>query len=696
MRLRKFRVRAYRCIHDSGEITVGDLAAFVGRNESGKTTILEALILLNKDEKISDLDLCDEMSEELKEEIRLAEGEFELNEYEVEILKEKFPNLPHIKKIKLFRTNRSPKVQYEFEDVEISQSADQGLNSWENFTKEIIEFLNTLPNHIRIQIDTKLFDGPVPKKQEIFDSGMAEFSNELQVIAIEESQIIEEWKKIYHNPENKFSNLLSGQSQKMALQNFISSEIHPRFVYFSDYKKIYGNINLNEYLRNENKQDSIEFIEEFDKAETVRNLFYLAELDINELDEVKEQPSKCIKLLNTASNRLTKKLNPAWKGDPIHVDLRYNPGNIMSVVISDVHKDGTITNTGLLNRRAEGFKWTFSFIVNFAAETQRSELKEAILLLDEPARNLHPTQQMGISDLLKNLAGSNQVLYATHSPFMIFDYTPGNLLVVELDKRKHLSRIFYDYWNADDKTLTPILYGLCRGQVEAIVDREIGTNSRPVIIVETMSDSMYLNAFDKFLQDPNISMNPLNVIAAYNKNSVLPLAIFYRNHGYKTFVLLDNTDESKQILAQLESNQFSAVQIIFFEREGKKLESIEDYLVIEDYLHAVNQTYEIKLRQEGYSNLTPENIDSKDSKGVLDKLKRIWQEHNDDDWGEFNNEEITRYICEKIALEETNFLSDKTKDQFRSLYRLIAERIRQYQNTLNTSDIEKFKIKGRS
>ena len=274
-------------------------------------------------------------------------------------------------------------------------------------------------------------------------------------------KLLKNGKKYIINQKISFQILLSGESQKVALKNFIFAELHPRFVYFSDYKKIYGNINLNEYLRKENeqKQDSIEFIEEFDKAETVRNLFYLAELDMNELDEVKEQPSKCIKLLNTASNRLTKKLNPAWKGDPIHVDLRYNPGNIMSVVISDVHKDGTITNTGLLNRRAEGFKWTFSFIVNFAAETQRSELKEAILLLDEPARNLHPTQQMGISDLLKNLAGSNQVLYATHSPFMIFDYTPGNLLVVELDKRKHLSRIFYDYWNADDKTLTPILYG---------------------------------------------------------------------------------------------------------------------------------------------------------------------------------------------------------------------------------------------
>ena len=99
MRLRKFRVRAYRCIHDSGEITVGDLAAFVGRNESGKTTILQALTLLNKDERVSELDLCDEMSEELKEEIHLAEGEFELSPNETSIIKEKFPNLPEIKNL---------------------------------------------------------------------------------------------------------------------------------------------------------------------------------------------------------------------------------------------------------------------------------------------------------------------------------------------------------------------------------------------------------------------------------------------------------------------------------------------------------------------------------------------------------------------------------------------------------------------
>ncbi|MFB5598097.1 MAG: ATP-dependent endonuclease, partial [Nitrosopumilaceae archaeon] len=649
------------------------------------------LTLLNRDEKISELDLCDEMSEELKSEVRLAEGEFELSPNETNLIREKFPNIPEVTKLRIFRTNTNPKAQYEFGSLKISEEENKGINSWENFTTKVFSFLDTIPNHIRIQLDPKFFEGEPPQNQEVFDSEMADFSNKFHVLASEEGQVIQEWENLYSNPENQYENLLKGTTDRTTLENFIANNLHPRFVYFSDYKKIYGNINLNEYIKESkgDKREGIEYIEEFDKAETVRNLFYLAELDVEKMEELHDSPSKLIKFLNTASNRLTNRLNPAWKGDPIHVDLRYQPGNIMSVVISDVHRDGTVTNTGLLNRRAEGFKWTFSFIVNFAAETQRAELKEAILLLDEPARNLHPTQQMGISDLLRDLAGSNQVLYATHSPFMIFDYTPGNLLVVELDKRKHLSRIFYDYWNADDKTLTPILYGLSKGLVQSIVDREIGTNSRPVIIVETMSDSMYLNAFDKFLQDPNISMNPLNIVAAFSKNSVLPLAIFYRNHGYRTFVLLDNSEESKQISAQLVANEFSQVQTIFFEREGKPMQSIEDYMMPDDYLHAVNQTYEIKLRQEGFSNLTKEDVISIGKKGILENLEAIWQEHKEDGWGNFENEEITRYICEKIALEETEFLTDKTKDQFRSLYRLIAERIRQHQNVVSKSDIDK-------
>ena len=679
MRLRKFRVRAYRCIHDSGEINVSDLAAFVGRNESGKTTILQALTLLNKDEPLSELDLCDELADELKDEVTLAEGHFELNERETALIAERFPRVPEIRSMRLFRTNKAPRVQYDFPGVSVSESENATMNSWENFCRRVTDFVETVPNHIGIQLDAAFFRAPPPRTRDLFENGMAEFSNRLHVVAARDPRVVSEWEKVYRDPGSQYENLLSGRTERGMLENFIETELHPRFVYFSDYKKIYGNINLNEFARESRgpRSGSIDLVEEFDRAETVRNLCYLAELDVETLESMGDSPSKMIKYLHMASNRLTSRLNPAWKGDPIHVDLRYNPGNIMSVVISDVHRDGTITNTGLLNRRAEGFKWTFSFIVNFAAETQRAELKEAILLLDEPARNLHPTQQMGISDLLKNLAGSNQVLYATHSPFMIFDYTPGNLLVVELDRRRHLSRIFYDYWNADDKTLTPILYGLSRGMVESITDREIGTNSRPVIIVETMSDSMYLHAFDRFLQDPNISMNPLNVVAAHSKNSVLPLAIFYMAHGYRTFVLLDNAGESEQLRSQLEANGFSKAQLIPFEKDGRLLRSMEDYIVPEDYMHAVNQTYEVRLRAEGYGEIPAAQV-AKSEDGIVEALRGIWADHYEDGWGRFEREDITRYICEKIAMGQAGFLSDKTRDRFRSLYRLIAERIRQY------------------
>jgi len=682
LRLRKFRVQAFRCIHDSGDIVVGDSAAFVGRNESGKTTILQALTMLNRDEMISELDLCDEMTEHLKSEIRIVEGDFELNHDETEIIKERFPSL-HLTKLKIFRTNKNPEIQYDFGDTHVNKEEHQNLEHWKDITKQLLSFVESIPNYISKKLDTDFFTGSMPGNKKIIQAELDGFSSNLHAIATEEKQVISEWEETNSKIIKNVEKILIDNTESNALKNFIDDRLHPRFVYFSDYKKILGNINLAEYMKESETEASagIEYIEGFDRAETVRNLLYLAEFEMEKLEEVKNSPSKLIKFLNTASKKLTERLNPSWKGEAINVELRLNPGNILSVVLSDVHKDGTITNTGLLNRRAEGFKWTFSFIVNFAAETQKAELKEAILLLDEPARNLHPTQQMGISDLLKNLAGSNQVLYATHSPFMIFDYTPGNLLVVELDRKKHLSKIFYDYWKADDATLTPILYGLSKGLVDSITNREMGYNSRPLIIVEAMSDTMYLNAFDKFLQDPNISMNPLNVVPAYNKNSVLPLSIFYHTHGYNTFVLLDNDYESNQIAEQLKNNKFSEPQIIFFESDGNLLQSIEDYMEVDDYLYAVNQTYEIKLRKEGFANLTKEEVLIHGKKGIIENLKAVWNEHGDDEWGEFEKEEVCRYICGKIASGTANFLTEKTRDRTRTLYRIIAERIRQYQNT---------------
>ena len=86
-----------------------------GRNESGKTTILQALTLLNRNESISDLDLCDEMSDELKEEMSIVSGDFDLTPNETDLIKERFPHLPELKKVRIYRTNKGNATEYDFE-----------------------------------------------------------------------------------------------------------------------------------------------------------------------------------------------------------------------------------------------------------------------------------------------------------------------------------------------------------------------------------------------------------------------------------------------------------------------------------------------------------------------------------------------------------------------------------------------------
>ena len=63
MRLRSFRIRGYRCVRDTGEVAVRDITALVGKNESGKTAILEALVLLNHRVRIEKVDLTDGMED---------------------------------------------------------------------------------------------------------------------------------------------------------------------------------------------------------------------------------------------------------------------------------------------------------------------------------------------------------------------------------------------------------------------------------------------------------------------------------------------------------------------------------------------------------------------------------------------------------------------------------------------------------
>lgn len=74
----------------------------------------------------------------------------------------------------------------------------------------------------------------------------------------------------------------------------------------------------------------------------------------------------------------------------------------------------------LVRERSLGFMWFFAFILFTHFRSYRSlHQKRTLFLLDEPASNLHPTAQTKLLGVFENFPKEADVIYATHSHHMI-------------------------------------------------------------------------------------------------------------------------------------------------------------------------------------------------------------------------------------------------------------------------------------
>ena len=111
------------------------------------------------------------------------------------------------------------------------------------------------------------------------------------------------------------------------------------------------------------------------------------------------------------------------------------------------------------DQRSKGFVWFFSFISYFA-HLRMEEEANLILLLDEPGLNLHAMAQ---ADFLKfieeRLATKSQVIYTTHSPFMIDSNNLQRVRMVQdlIDRGTIITR---DTVSNDPDTVYPLLVRL--------------------------------------------------------------------------------------------------------------------------------------------------------------------------------------------------------------------------------------------
>lgn len=91
--------------------------------------------------------------------------------------------------------------------------------------------------------------------------------------------------------------------------------------------------------------------------------------------------------------------------------------------------------------RSLGFRWFFVFLLLTQFRTYRKKNKNVLFLLDEPASNLHPSAQ---TQLLKSFEKLSKVIYTTHSHYLINSQWLENTFVVKNDAIDYDNEEEYD------------------------------------------------------------------------------------------------------------------------------------------------------------------------------------------------------------------------------------------------------------
>ncbi len=166
-----------------------------------------------------------------------------------------------------------------------------------------------------------------------------------------------------------------------------------------------------------------------------------------------------------------------------------------------------------LDYQSTGFAWFFNLYFNLLCN---NSLKTGdIIIMDEPATNLHIGGQIELRKFLKTFAVNNGItlVVATHSPFLIdLDY----LDEIRLISRQGENAEIYNDFNAltDDApdTLSPIKRSLTVNN-HVLLDPDV-----KVIFVEGITDYNYMVTFKRILDKGELVFLPINGLGKNDDN----------------------------------------------------------------------------------------------------------------------------------------------------------------------------------
>ena len=395
MKLINVQITKYKCIEDSSPWRVDQVTTLIGKNEAGKSAILEALYKLNPvEDDASNFHPNDyprryaltDVGEEDSRTANVLTTLWSLDEPDIALLRGELPELELL----------------EAADVKITKGYSNKCYWW----IEVDEAAT-----VETLIESGHFDAP---------ERSSVTGNPTTIQALHEAlSRIEQPTPKHQELLQQISERYPGNSIGEAVANVLQPNL-PKFVYFKEYERLPGKVSINELVELE-ETNQLTF-----ELKIFQALLSLVKSSAQKIAQT-GRSEDLIMQLEAIGNRLTDEIFDYWSQNRhLSIEFRCDPGRPNDPSPFD---DGFVFSTRIRNNRhrasvnfderSTGFIWFFSFLIWFS-QMKANYADKLIVLLDEPGLTLHGKAQQDLLRYIREkLQPDYQVIYTTHSPFMI-------------------------------------------------------------------------------------------------------------------------------------------------------------------------------------------------------------------------------------------------------------------------------------
>lgn len=608
-----------------------DITTLVGKNESGKTAFLESLAKLNYFTKDKDFEfdaIQDYPRNELKKYQRAGEDiepiicTFQLDQRTIDEINEDLGDG--------VLTTDTFKVASRYESGRLWYYINSNETKYLENLQNVLDFDDSVKERL-IGIGTVK---AVVETDPSGDSGLSSVIDHINSILITEGF---DWGR----------NLVDAYITK----KYISTRL-PRFWYFDEYHELPSRVNIDAVRHDRTTGDITK-----KQLETAKALFELAMIDVKELASSTNFES-FIAELEATSNEITDTIFDYWstnnnlsiefKIDQVSRGNPHSPEKILDIRVKNSRHRITLP----LKNRSKGFNWFFSFIVWFS-KIQDEKDKNFILLLDEPGLNLHASAQADLMRFINDLSDNYQIVYSTHSPFMVesdalhrvrtvYDSEEGSIISDAIQEK-------------DPDTLFPL---------QAALGYDIAQNlfvSKKNLLVEGPADLNYLTFMSNLLENNGREglRDDVTIVPVGGLDKVTSFISLLRGSKLKIACLLDSFNNSKgaqRLDGLIHSKIIKENHVRFFDEfAGKEYDKadIEDMFEKEEYLKVFGESF------PEHAGIMVTDLDAK-KPTILLQLKAL---RNGKDFNHFKPSQKLLMMGSQEGL-----FSEETLDRFESMF----------------------------